>query len=724
MSAMNSHSQQSIPEDDGVDLKTHLYLLLDNYRLIAYVTLIFVFVGIALGVSIKPTYETNILIQVDENLSKKTLSDPFSLFDAKTAAASEMEIVRSRTVASRAVDHLQLYTSARPKYFPFFGALLSRYNRQLSTPGLFGCGGYVWGNEEITVSYFQVPDALLGHEFTLTVQADGGYLLDADRERTVLKGKVGTKLRAPVAAGSIELQVDRIFARPGAQFLLRNGSRLEAIETLQRSLVVVEKGKQPDLIEITLRGENPELISNTLNQIGDEYVRQNIEQKSAETERSLTFLDKQLVGLKQQVDNSETKLQEFRHANGTINLAEESKQLMQRSLGAELKLSELMQKKDELLVRFTTEHPAVMGVDKQIADVNAEINLIAAQIRKIPLLELESLRLTRDVKLNVDLYTILLNNEQQLNLFKASKVSNVRVIDSAIVPEQPIKSNRSMLVIAALLLGLAVGVGVAFTKKILFDGISDAHELEQISGLTVSASITYSKRQETLCQEMSAKSARMCVLAKTDPADSAIEALRGLRASLLLSMQNAENNIVLMAGPTSKLGKSFVIVNFAAVLAAAGKKVVLVDADLRQGYLHQYFGLTQESGFGLSDAISGSCALEQSVHRGVLESVDFIGTGALPPNPSELLCHDNAARLLKFLSDSYDFVLIAAPPVLAVSDALVLGVRAGAVYLIVRTGRTALGEVKKSMERFTAAGIQTKGVIFNCLNLRKVLTWR
>jgi len=151
---------------------------------------------------------------------------------------------------------------------------------------------------------------------------------------------------------------------------------------------------------------------------------------------------------------------------------------------------------------------------------------------------------------------------------------------------------------------------------------------------------------------------------------------------------------------------------------------VLVDADLRQGYLHQYFGLTQESGFGLSDAISGSCALEQSVHRGVLESVDFIGTGALPPNPSELLCHDNAARLLKFLSDSYDFVLIAAPPVLAVSDALVLGVRAGAVYLIVRTGRTALGEVKKSMERFTAAGIQTKGVIFNCLNLRKVLTWR
>src|SRR5450830_52525 len=723
MSAMNSLAQKSVSDDDGFDLKTPLYLLLDHGSLIAYVALIFVLAGIVFALRVRPTYESNILIQVEDNLQKKAFGEAFSIFEAKTAASSEVEILRSRAVVSRAVDYLQLYNSVRPKYLPIFGAWIAAHNRKLSTPGLFGYGGYVWGSEDIVVSNFQVPDALRDHEFTLTVQDDGWYLINAGRNGAALKGRIGAEFRTSVSTGYIELQVDRFFARPGAQFLLRSSSRLEAIETLQRSLIIAEKGKQSDLIEITLRGQYPELIRKTLNEIGDEYVRQNMEQKSAETERTLDFVDKQLISLKQKVDQADSRLQVFRHANGTINLAEESKQLLQRSLNVEIKLGELKQKREELLIRFTIEHPAVVGIDRQIDEVNSEISTIALQIRKIPLLEQESLRLTRDVKLNSDLYTLLLNNEQQLNLFKANKISNVRMIDSAIVPEQPLKSNRSMIVAIALMLGLAVGMGLAFVKKILFDGLRDTHEITQIAGMTVCARIPHSQQQELLSEQMIAQSTRISLLAKIDPSDNAIEALRSYRASLLLSLQNAENNIVIIAAPTPKLGKSFVSVNFAALLAAAGKKVMLIDADLRQGHLHQYFGLTHASSLGLSEAIAGSCSLEQSVHYGVLENLDFIGNGVVPKNPSELLCHDNTDRFLKLLSESYDFVLIAAPPVLAVSDALILGARAAALYLVVRAGKSTLKDVEQSIENLAAVGIHTKGVIFNGIKKRMRSIW-
>jgi|SRR5450830_29420 len=721
---MNSLTQKASTDDDGLDLKTHLYLLFDNRRLITCITVLFTLLGIAYGFSIKPTYETNILIQVEDKSSKNPLGDASSLFDNKTAATSEMEILRSRMVVSRAVDNLQLYTYAVPKYFPFFGVWLATHNRQLSEPGLFGRGGYVWGDEEITVSLFKVPPSLLNYDFTLKALENGQYLLNADRFGMLLKGKIGIKYLVPTEDGNVELKVDKLHSKPGGQFMLHASSRLSAIERLQDSLLISEKGKQSGLIGITLSGTNPTVISNTLNEIGREYVRQNFEQKSAETQQSLVFLDKQLTDLKRQLDKSETALQQFRHAHSTIDLAEESKQLLQRSLNAQTKLSDLKQRREELLIRFTTEHPIVVGVDKEMAEINGELKSIDTQIRGMPLLEQQILHLTREVKLNTDLYTLLLNSEQQLSLFKAGKVSNVRVVDAAVVPERPVKSNRSMMVIIAFLLGLSSGIAVAFVRKMLFGGINDGHEIEHVLGLTISAGITHSKQQELLYQQCISALPKLSILAHSAPSDMAIEQLRSFRTTLLLPLQSATNNIVLIAGPTSNVGKTFVSVNFAVVLAAAGKKVVVIDADLRNGCLHQYFGLERQSSPGLSEAISGNSDLVQAIHRGLLENVDFIATGALPLNPSELLWHDNTGKLLKSLSASYDYVLIAAPPVLAVSDALILGAHAATTYLILRAGRSTLKDIKESLKRLSGAGIGMTGIIFNGIKKRRLSPWQ
>lgn len=719
---MNQPIQQlvpiSVPDDDEIDLASYLDTLFDHRWLIASIALVITLLGAAYAFMAKPIYEANVLIQVEDspNSSKNILGDLSSMFDVKTAATSEMEILRSRMVVSRAVDNLRLYIDVRPKYFPVVGAWLAGRSKQLSEPGLFGYGGYVWGDEQIDISTFNVSESLDDRDFVLTVEANGQFRLNESKQDFEWKGSVGSTLNTGADSGNIELRVDRLSAKPGAQFLLHHTSRLATIEKLQSSMAISEKGKQSGIIAITLEGTDPKLTSSILNEIGREYVRQNVERKSEQAEKSLTFLDKQLPDLKRQLEQSETKYNQFRNSSGTINLNEEAKMLLQQSVNAQTKLIELKQKRQELLIRFNTGHPAVVGIDSQMKEINGEMQAIAAQIKKLPLVEQDVLRLTRDVKVNTDLYTALLSNAQQLLLVKAGKVGNVRLVDAAMVPKKSIKPNRPIMITIALLLGLFLGVISAFIKKSLFGGIDDAHEIEQMLGLTVYANIPHSKQQEALYQHVLAKSPKMSVLAQIDPTDTAVESLRSFRTSLQFSMMDSKNNIVLITGGTPGLGKSFISVNAAAVLAVAGKKVLLVDADLRKGYLHQYFGFGREN--GLSDLVAGVCGLEQAVHKEVVNNVDFIATGTLPPNPSELLLHENIGRLLQTLSGRYDYVLIDTPPILPVSDTLILAPYVGSIFMIARAGQSTIGELKESIKRCSQTGIPVKGVIFNDIKHR------
>jgi len=707
-----------MPDDDKIDLATCLDVLFDHRWLIVNVALAITLLGSAYAFLAKPVYRANILIQVEDSpgSSKNILGEMGSLFDLKTAAITEIEIIRSRFVVSHAVDNLRLYISAAPKYFPVVGAWLAGRNDGLSAPGLFGYGGYAWGAEQIDVAVFNLPEALEDREFTLTVGSDGRFRVNQHAEGIEFHGETGVTLHNKTTKGDIELRITSLEALPGAQFLLRRTSRLATIEKLQRNMVVVEKGRQSDIINAELEGTEPELISAILNQIGLEYVRQNLERKSEEAEKSLVFLDQQLPDIKQQLENSETKYNQFRNSTGIIDLGEEAKVLLQQSVVAQLKRSELTQKREELSIRFTSAHPDMIGLEKQLQEINREIQVITTQIKKLPLVEQDVVRLTRDVKVNTDLYTSLLNVTQQLRLLKAGKVGTVRLVDTAAVPEEPIKPRRAIVIAVALLLGLFLGVVSAWIRKSLFGGIDSAYEIEQTLGLPVYASIPHSRKQEELYARVRAKPRFSLTLAKSVPTDSAIEGLRSLRTALHFSMREAKNNIILITGATPNLGKSFISANFVAVLGATGKKVLLIDADFRKGYLHQYFGL--ERGNGLSDLIAEGRSFEQVVHKGVTENVDFISTGPLPSNASELLLHVNFGKLLATLEDSYDYVLIDTPPILAVSDTLTVGPHAGTILMIARAGVSTASDIRESMKRLDQAGMSVKGIVLNDVKAR------
>jgi tyrosine-protein kinase Etk/Wzc len=203
----------------------------------------------------------------------------------------------------------------------------------------------------------------------------------------------------------------------------------------------------------------------------------------------------------------------------------------------------------------------------------------------------------------------------------------------------------------------------------------------------------------------------------TLPNDAAIESLRSLRTALQFAMLEAPNAIVAVTGPTPGIGKSFVSLNFAAVLGAGGKKVLLIDADLRKGRLHQFLGLQRAR--GISEVIGGSLRFEDALHKEVIPQVDFLSTGTIPPNPAELLLATANQGALAKWAQGYDIVIVDTPPVLVAADTATIAHQTGTVFMVARALVTGLGEIQESTRRLAQAGVQVKGVVFNDLDLSR-----
>ncbi len=711
---------QSMQDDeDSINLLDLLDVVLDQRWLIAGTTAVVIALGGSYAFLATPIFEANTLIQVEDSKAggaSSLLGDVGSLFDIKSPATAEIEILRSRLVIGQAVSNLKLDIDVRPKYLPVVGKWLARRATELSNPGFMGLGGYVSGTEELQVASLQTPQILEGERFQVLASATGYTLLGPDGS-TLGNGSVGEALPFKFEGNSGELLVASLAGKPGAIFYVTKLSRLAVTEQLQTDLSIAEQGKQSGVIKSTLQGADPVLTATILNEVSNFYVRQNVERKAAEAEKSISFLNTQLPELRKQLESSENKFNQFRNQSGTFNLGEEAKGLLDQSVTLRVKLLEAQQKRQDLQARFTAQHPTVQVLDAQIKQLNTQINTMEGKAKTFPNVEQDLLRLTRDVKVNNELYTGLLNSFQQLRLVKEGKVGNVRVVDSAAVPERPVKPQKPMILALSGVLGVLAALALAFLRNSMRPGIKNADDIEQHVGLHVFATVPHSGDQTELSTNSKSKQSGMHLLANVLPNDPCIESLRSLRTALQFAMLDAPNNIVLMTGPTPGIGKSFTSANFAAVLAAGGKRVLLLDADMRKGHIHESFGM--ERGHGLSELISGTQTLDQVIHKEVSQGLDFISTGPMPPNPAELLMSPATVQLLQTLEDSYDIVVIDTPPVLAVSDTQVIAPLAGTVFMLARAEISTLAELQESAKRLARSGVTVRGVIFNDLNLSK-----
>ena len=709
-------------DDDEIDLGELLATIVDSKWLIALITVVVLAIGTAKALIDKPVYKADAMLQVEENSpSLGALEAVTNLMESKVPVEAEIELIKSRLILGAAVKNLDLEIIAKPKYLPVIGEAIARRFQQnnegdeVSSP-LFGQPGYAWGGEAIHVDTFTVPSNWLGEELILIAGKQGHFRLMYEDE-LVLEGEVG-KLASNQLEGkqqSVTLFVSLLNSRPDTQFILMRQLVGEAISLLKENITVTEKGKKTGILELTMESTSPDSAVQTINEVANIYVRQNVELKSAEAQKTLEFLEKQLPLLKEQLEAATTALNDYRTRHGSIDLDVETKSVLKGVVELQTQITLLQQKRDELRQKFTESHPSVVAIDKQIARLQGLMNSNDKKIEVLPETQQVILRLARDVQVNTELYTALLNNTQTLRVSKAGTVGNVRIIDYAVLPTEPIKPKKALIVAVSFVLGLILGVALAFIRKSLHRGVEDPDLIEKQLNIPVYATIPHSAQQEKFNIKLEKNRKRqnneLSILALENKDDLAIESLRSLRTTLHFAFLEAQNNIIMSAGPSPGVGKSFVSINLASVLADAGKKILLIDGDLRKGFINKALGVSREQ--GLSELISNTISLDAAIHKIPIASFDFISTGAIPPNPSELLLHERFGDYLANISKLYDHVIIDSPPVLAVTDAVIIGRMASVTLMVVRAGQHPMRELEQSTRRLTQAGVQIKGIVFN-----------
>ncbi|MGF1689523.1 polysaccharide biosynthesis tyrosine autokinase [Photobacterium japonica] len=701
-----SQNTQPRQDADEIDLGKLFGILIDSRWSIIAITFVFAVVGIAYALLATPVYNADALIQVEEKSSgMPALGDMGEMFAGESSATTEIEIIKSRMILGDTVNKLNLTTVVSPNYLPVIGKGLARI--QGETPN-------------VDVSRLDIPEWADVPVYTLQV-IDGEQgtfeLLDAT-ERKVLSGKVGELAKQD----EFELFVTQMHAKTGDSFTVAKRSQLDAIQWLQANLSVSERGKQTGILQLSFTGENRAEIEAILDSISQDYFLQNVERNSAEAQNSLDFLRSHLPDIKVQLTVAEDLLNAFRQENESIDLGLEAKSTLDVMVTIESQLNELTFKESEISQRFTKSHPAYIALLDKRKTLLSERDRFNKQVQQLPKTQREVLRLTRDVEVNQQIYVQLLNKVQELSIVKASTVGNVRILDEAQSYTRAVKPKKPLIVVLATLLGGMLAVAMALLKAAFHRGVENPDEIEAI-GLPVYASIPMSDWQIELEKKQGKKKAlsvQDTLLAVSNPADLSIEALRSLRTSLHFAMMEAKNNILMISGPSPGIGKSFVSANMAAVIAKTGSRVLVIDADMRKGRMEKQMAVTPTP--GLSTYLSGQTSIESLIKQPGIEGLDFIGRGEVPPNPSELLMHPRFKALMDWAAENYDMVIVDTPPILAVTDAAIVGAHAGTSLLVGRFGQNAVKEIEITKQRFEQNGIEIKGFILNAV-VRKASTY-
>ncbi|MDR3669583.1 MAG: polysaccharide biosynthesis tyrosine autokinase [Holophaga sp.] len=691
---------RTLQPSEDLDLGEWLANFWEGRYLILGSFLLFLGLGVFYVWRSVPVYQIEAMLQVQAR--KERTSDPAftkmqGLFSEPGDAQAEIEILKSNLVLGRTVETLNLDTAARPILLPVVGAALMR--RDPAAPA-------------IAIQSFEVPPDLRVLKFRITALGDGSFQWATGAGEALGTGRPGDLLRATWLGRPLELRVRSLTGKPGQKFELARKPMQVAIAELRRDFTATEKGKDTSVIGLTYKSPNQAQGVAVLNEIVHQYVRHKLDKKGGEAAQTLAILQEKLPLLKAKLDESETRLNQFRSHSGSVDLTKEAEEVVTQATTVNSTISTLQQKREELLRTYQPTADVVTTVNEQIRKLQSEGYHLEAKARALPVTQQTVVRLSRDVAVNQELYTALLNNIQELQFSKGSDVGSFDLVDPAQPGMEPMGPKPDMQIGMFGFLGLLVGGGTARLKRLLRKGVKDHRLIEAKLGLPVVVTIPHSAAQEKLATAIARRREGLHLLALAEPEDLAMESLRSLRTVLHFSMTSSPDHVIMLTGPAPAIGKSFISSNFATLMAVSGRKVLLVDGDLRKGNLHQYFGM-KERQTGLTDVLAQRATWEAAIHRTKIPGLDLITTGPLPPNPSELLMSAAFQKFLGTAAAAYSCVIIDAPPLLAVTDAAIIGTHAGTVLLVAKFGQHPIDELRTCQQRLENAGVRLVGCVFN-----------
>lgn len=702
---------QTSKTEDTIDLKELFFSLIAQWKLIVLCILISLVCALIYLRVTPNTYSVDALVQVEDTKSAASaalLGELSKMVDQKSPADAEIQVLTSRMVLGQVINNLNLDITIKNHDDTFFNRLLSQDKQNID----YKKDAVTFSNKDsyFSIQQLQVPSYYLDKPLVLSFK-DQGHFTFSYKDKVIFNGRLNSNNLVTAREGQWKVRINSTrVPSVEQQFTIIKLALPTAVQKLRSTYGVAEQGKQTGVIGLNYQGVDKEHITAVLNNILTVYHNQNIERRTLESKQTLDFLDKQLPDLKKQLEESERRFNQFRENYNTVDVDQEAELYLKQNIALETTKTELKQKQAEMAAKYTNDHPLMAEINAQLAAVNKKSAELSDTLKRLPEVQRQYLQLYRDVKVNTQLYTSLLNSYQQLKIAKAGEIGNVRIIDTAVEPIKPIKPKSLLVLILSICVGGFVGTLIALLRNMLRTGVKDSAQIENDLNLPVYATVPRSPIQESRIKILKKKKS-IPILAVKNNDDIAIESLRSIRTAIHFALTSAKNNIIMIAGPSPEVGKSFISTNLATIFAQGNKRVLLIDADMRRGYMHKYFDVDVKP--GLSELLSGQADLQKVLHKTQVANLDVITRGKSPTNPSEILSSTQFKDLLETVQSQYDHIIIDTPPVLAVTDGIIISQYTGVNLIVARYAKSQMKELELTLNRFEQAGVKVNGFILN-----------
>lgn len=753
MSYLANNNQNPLINTDEheVDFKEVVQMLL-QYKVSIISIMVISFVLAAFLAYFKDNvYQANLTLQLDNsiNTSAQSKNDFMAAATGMPSAniANEMIILKSRFIAQKTLEKIQIGN----RYYDASG-----YKKiELYTQSPFTVTANSITTRFIGAEFYLVPIDKLHFHLSIKLPATNG-----NKEFTY--NATGT-YGQPIKTAQFQFIVQKQGEFYAKEYIFTITPNELMYPQVQSSLTVTPSEDRASILTLSYADNVPQRAQDILNAIAEAYSEQSIQNKSNSAEKTISFIDDQLKSLNETLQRSASKLKDYKSShmiidvaskaglsstdldkyqsdmyeiqmqestlNNLLNYVKKDKDLIGIDLGnvsgnsqliASLiqKIQEAHTLRSSLLVDYTEKHPSVIKVNKQIeslknsligtiegslrsldqrkSSLNNLINKKSSSLASLPQEEQDLTQLQRDFTINEDIYKFLLQKRSETSIIESSTVSGVRIIDSALSSWTAKQPNRMLIVAMGSIIGFIIGVFQAFARNVIGNKILTVNDVENNTRLPIYGILPLFKDKKSLYED----------------------ALRMLVTRVAYS--NKKSQIITITSSVKGEGRTTTALELAKIIGQIGKKVILIDMDMRASRVKDQLVINNE--FGISSYLTGNQTLTK-VTQSINEYVDVIPVGPTPPNPYEMIISQSFQSLLTELQESYDYILLESPPVGLVADALVLMRMSDLNLIVMKVGYSKKNFIKNINRFVYEHNLDNVGIILNALALKKIRPW-
>lgn len=747
----NSTFQSGMPDhiEAEVDLKELVNSILGYKKSIIVVTFVITLFSIYFAYFSDNVYQADLSMEVQGGLVQQSSANDFltNAMGVKSSLANTIELLKSRYMAQKTLE--KIYIGNR--YF------IKEDYRKIE----------LYKRSPFTVKAEAISQELIGREFTLQPIDEKKFRLKIE-DIVVSEGKKNNydhvhEYGSLISTPYFRFTVNKLGGLDKRDFFFTITPNNMMYTMIQSSLSIGLSDEKSTVLKLMYRDNIPERAQDILQAISETYAEQSVFYNSSSAERTLKFIDEQLKAINEALQNSASNLRDFKSSHILIDLGSKAStvsqtlsqyetqkyeiDLQENTLkhlldyiksnkeligvdmgpvtGSSMAITTLMGKLQEaytyrssLSVDFTEKHPSMIKANEQIASLKSAlkstvesalrsiaqrkanvqqiINTQKATFETLPEEEKQLAQLNRSFLVNEKIYEYLLQKRAETSILESATESGVRVIDSALTGDAPIQPHRKVMVIIGLVVGLLIGLLQAFLRFLISNKIHTISDIENNTMIPIYSVLPLFKGKKSLYEE----------------------ALRVLLTKFEFSSDRPKT--IMVTSSVRGEGRTTTALEFAKVIAQSGKKVILLDMDMRSSNVNKKLEIQNQ--IGMSTLLSGKNTFEE-VLQCTDYGVDVVVAGPLPTNPYELMMSQSLKNVLDELMKHYDYILLESPPVGVIADALVL-MRICDLSLIVFKADYSKKTFIKNVNRFVDEHeLKNVGIILNALELKKIRPW-